>query len=372
MEKKKIKIAMIATNLKMNGISSVIMNYINYLDMTKFQVTLIVGKGVANRFRKLCEERNVNIIEIAPRKEESIKFYFQLFKNLFPKKYDIVHVHGSNASIGAELFLAKIANIKGRIAHSHNTTSTSMRIHKLMKPLFNISYTDGVACGELAGKWLFGQKKFRIIPNGVKVNNFKFDQKLREDVRKKLGLNNKFVIGHIGRFNYQKNHEYILKVFEKIYIKNRNAVLLLVGNGPDFNEIKTIIDKKNYRSNVILYGESNNPRELYMAMDEFLFPSRFEGLPVTLVEAQICGLPAVISDVITPEIKMSNNLKFLSLDSSPEEWANNILKNQVSLEERKQFFKSYKSKISYYDIKNDVHKLENEYSEIMERIRHEK
>lgn len=359
---------MVATNLKLNGISSVIANYISYLNIPKYEITLIVGQGVASRFRKLCNERNVKIFEIAPRKENPWKFYTQLFKIYVREKFDIVHVHGSNASIGAELFLAKLAGIKGRIAHSHNTTSTSMRIHKIMKPIFDISYTDGLACGELAGKWLFGEKPFTVIPNGVKINNFKFDIRLRNSMREKLNLKGKFVIGHIGRFNYQKNHLFLLKVFNEIYKRNKNAILLLVGKGPDYKKIKSQVMDAPYKSNVILYGETNNPASLYMAMDEFLFPSRFEGLPVTLVEAQISGLPAVISDVITPEIKMSSELNFMSLNDSPKNWAKKILTNRVDLETREKFFNHNTSPISYYDIKENVQRLESKYDEIMERI----
>lgn len=369
MEKKRIRIAMVATNLKLNGISSIIANYISYLDMAKFEITLVVGQGVAPRFRNLCNERNVRIIEIAPRKEEPLKFYTQLFKVFIHENFDMVHVHGSNASIGAELFLAKLAGIKGRIAHSHNTTSTSMRIHKIMKPIFNISYTDGLACGELAGKWLFGKRPFTIIPNGVKINNFRFSLDLRNSMRKKLNLNGKFVIGHIGRFNYQKNHGYILKIFNEIYKINKNAILLLIGKGPDYEKIKSEISRSPFKSNVMLYGETNNPSSLYMAMDEFLFPSRFEGLPVTLVEAQMSGLPAVISDVITPEIKMSDKLKFMSLNASPKSWAQEVLSNKVDIKTREDFFKLNDSTISYYNIKKDVYSLEKEYNEIMERIK---
>jgi glycosyltransferase involved in cell wall biosynthesis len=372
MNKNRIKIAMVATNLKLNGISAVIANYISYLNMSKYEITLVVGQGIAPKFHDLCDKKNVKIIEIAPRKEKPLEFYSQLFKIFIHEKFDIVHVHGSNASIGAELFLAKLAGIKARIAHSHNTTSTSMRVHKIMKPIFNISYTDALACGELAGKWLFGEKPFTIIPNGVKINNFKFDSNLRNSMRDKLNLNGKFVIGHIGRFNYQKNHEYILKVFNEIYKLNKNAILLLVGNGPDYKKIKSKIEKSSFESNVILYGETNNPASLYMAMDEFIFPSRFEGLPVTLVEAQISGLPAVISDIITPEIKMSEYLKFISLNASTKIWAKKILKNKIDLETRKKFFDTYNSTISYYDIKNDVYKLEKKYDEIMERIKYGK
>ncbi|QNQ80529.1 glycosyltransferase family 1 protein [Lactobacillus sp. PV034] len=363
MSNKRIKLAMIATNLKLNGISTVIMNYISYLDLDKYRVTLIVGKGVAQKYRNICKRKKVQIIELAPRKESPVRFYYGLYKYLLFHHFDIVHVHGSNASIGMELFLAKISGIKIRIAHSHNTTSTSMRIHKMMKPIFNFSYTDGFACGKLAGKWLFGDKPFTIIPNGVEVDRFKFDPVKRNFIRKELKLDKSFVIGHVGRFNYQKNHKFLLAVFEEILKQKKNAKLLLVGNGPDFEKFRNSIIYKKFSKNIILYGETNKPNDLYQAMDYFVFPSRFEGLPLTLIEAQISGLPCLVSDVITPEVQLSKNLKFMSLNNAPKKWTKTIMNS--SLEDRNNFFKENISAIDHYRIKNDVDILDKQYQKIL-------
>lgn len=360
----KIKIAMVATNLKLNGISAVIMNYIDYIDLSKFDITLLVGQGVAQIYRQKCKKKDVKIIELPPRKEKPIAFYINLYKEFLLGHYRMVHVHGSNASIGMELLLAKLANIHIRIAHSHNTTSTSIRIHKLMKPVFNRVYTNGFACGYLAGRWLFDNKKFTIIPNGVRINDFIFNPKVRSKEREKLNLKGKYVIGHIGRFNYQKNHEFILKVFEKVLVVKPNAVLLLVGNGPDFRRFKKIIIKKGLEDKIILYGETNKAHELYMAMDSFLFPSRFEGFPVTLIEAQISGLPCLVSDVISGEVQLSSNLQFMSLGLSADKWAQKLV--SLSSDSRELFYIKHKSKINHYKIDNDVKILENEYIKILD------
>lgn len=360
----KTKIAMIATNLKLNGISSVIMNYIEYIDLTKFDITLIVGKGIAPVYRKKCKIKGVKIIELPPRKENPIAFYTSLYKQLILGHYTMVHVHGSNASIGMELLLAKLANIHIRIAHSHNTTSTSMRIHRVMKPIFDRVYTNGFACGSLAGKWLFGNNKFTIIPNGVKVKKFIFNYAVRNEERKKLNLTGKYVIGHIGRFNYQKNHEFILLIFEKFLKINPKAVLLLVGDGPDFDKFKEEVKVKGLQHKIILYGETNRAQNLYMAMDSFLFPSRFEGFPVTLIEAQISGLPCLVSNMISKEVKLSDNLQFMSLDTSADKWADKLGSMQFN-SDRKQFYIDHKEIINNYRIDNDVKILENEYEKIL-------
>lgn len=361
--KEKISIAMVASNLELNGISSVIMNYIQYINLDKIDITLIVGKKVNPKYRKLCRERGVKIITLKNKRRNTKKFYFGLLKNFLTHQFDIVHVHGSSATIGLELFLAKISGIKVRIAHSHNTTSPNLKLHKLMKPLLKFSYTEGFACSKEAGKWLFDDQPFTVIPNGIEVNNFKFNNSVRETTRTKLKLGDSYVVGHIGRFNYQKNHEFIIKVFEEILKKRPNSRLLLVGNGPDYDKFKAQLAKKSYINKIILYGETNDTSGLYMAMDAFLFPSRFEGLPVTLIEGQISGLPCLVSDVITEDVRLSKNLQFCSLKKSSTYWADKLL-NLKPLK-RNSFFYNHLKAIDHYYIKNDVKLLENKYKEII-------
>lgn len=361
-EMKHPKIAMVATNLKLNGISSVIINYISHIDLDKYHITLIVGKGIAPLYRDKCKKMNVKIIELPQRKETPVLFYLSLYKKLVFGHYDIIHVHGSNASIGMELLLARLARIHIRIAHSHNTTSTNMKVHRLMKPIFNRNYNVALACGELAGRWLFGEKHFTIIPNGINIKKFKFSDTTRVEVRQKLKLKGKYVIGHVGRFNYQKNHDFIIQIFEEICKLRHNAVLLLVGNGPDFSKIKNLIKAKQLEDKIILYGETNNISDLYMAMDAFLFPSKFEGFPVTLIEAQVTGLPCLVSNVITPEVQLSGNLQFESLSVSEKVWAKKILSLKVL--DRNSYYKNHLHTISNLEITNSVKKLESVYSQV--------
>lgn len=364
MSKRTINVAMVATNLKLNGISSVIINYIKYIDLKKFNITVIVGKGINRKYKLICKEKNIRIIELPPRKEKPVAFYLSLYKVFISNHFDIVHVHGSNASIGMELFLAKLAGIPHRIAHSHNTTSTSMKINKIMRPVFDFSVTDRFACGDLAGKWLFRNKKFIFIPNGVEIERFKFDSQIREVTRKKLNVTGKYVVGHIGRFNYQKNHDFILKIFNELVNLNDKYVLLLVGNGPNFSDFKSKVENNaKLKDKIILYGETQHPEDLYMAMDSFLFPSRFEGFPVTLIEAQISGLPCLVSDQISKEVKLSNYLKFESLNDSPKTWAHNLIK--LNNPKRENFYAKHKDIIKNFEISTDVKILEKEYLRIM-------
>lgn len=361
----KIKLAIVANNLERNGISTVIMNYVSNFNLEKFDITILVGEKVIDTYRKRCESLGVKVKELPHRKEKTFSFYKKLYKELSRGNFDIVHVHGSNASIAIELFLAKINGVKIRIANSHNTTCTNMVAHKLMKPFFNMLYTDGMACGKLAGQWLFEQKEFTVIPNGFNTADFQFDNDLRKSVRKRLGLENKLVLGHIGRFNSQKNHEYILKIFGGVAKVNKDAILLLVGDGPDYLKVKSLVDRSPYKERIILYGETDMPKNLYMAMDIFVFPSRFEGLPVTLLEAQITGLPCIVSDKVTPEVKLSKWCKFLSIETTPDEWIDACL-NFKNLN-RESFYKENIDRIQAYDISKNSKYLEKIYEDLLNK-----
>ncbi|MGN1282521.1 MAG: glycosyltransferase family 1 protein [Limosilactobacillus sp.] len=360
MQKGKIKIAIITTNLEMTGISSVIMNYVSYLDKRKYDLTVIAGERINKSYIEQCKKNNVQLIRLPNKRKHIWQYYFLLYKTIIKNKYDIFHVNGSSSTLGIDLLIAKLAGVKIRIAHSHNTTTENLRIHKLLKPLFNSMYTNALACGTEAGKWLFGNESFTVIPNGFEINNFKFNMEIRREMRAKLGIPDDVeVIGHIGRFNFQKNHEFILRIFSAYLKLNPNSVLLLIGNGPDFNKIKEKVGKSKFKNKIILYGETSNPNYMYMAMDKFIFPSRFEGLPVTLLEAQISGLPAVISDVITNEVVLSKNVKSESLSSSAVEWAKDLL--SLPKENREEFFNNYLKKFKNYEITNNIQKLSNVY-----------
>lgn len=207
-----------------------------------------------------------------------------------------------------------------------------------------------------------------MIPNGFNINKFKFDKKIRKLMRAKLGIQNGIeVIGHIGRFNFQKNHNFILKIFESYLKINPNSILLLIGNGPDFDKVKVKIENSKLKNKIILYGETNNANQMYMAMDKFIFPSRFEGLPVTLLEAQITGLPAVISSVITDEVVLSNNVQFETLESSPEKWARDLW--TLPKIDRDEFFNSHLLKFKPYEITSSVQKLSRVYDEAYKRVK---
>lgn len=203
------------------------------------------------------------------------------------------------------------------------------------------------------------------MPNGFHTGDFAFSEKERAVVRTKLGVENQLLIGHIGRINEQKNQEYLLDIFKEVAAIRDDAILLIVGTGPDEEKIKSRVKEHPYRNRIILYGETDNPTALYSAMDIFVFPSRYEGLPVVLLEAQISGVPCVVSDKITREVDLGD-LIWKSIDDAPKQWANEILSVEYrSEEERTAYRKKHLGEIQQYDITQSVKQLDEIYTNLL-------
>jgi glycosyltransferase involved in cell wall biosynthesis len=256
-----------------------------------------------------------------------------LIKHFKENHYDIVH-SGMNTLSVFSLCAAWIAKVPIRINHNHSTASkgeTKRNILKyILRPFAKIFATDYCACSRYAGEWLFGKRAMRkskvtIFNNAIDLNKFKFDQQVREEVRKELNIEDKFVVGHIGRFCYQKNHEFLIDIFEEVHKRRSNAVLLLVGIGELTDDIKKKVHDKGLADFVIFLGRRTDANRLYQAMDVFVLPSHYEGLPVVGVEAQAVGLPCILSTSMTTETKMTSNAVTIGLDEPAAVWADEIL-----------------------------------------------
>ncbi len=368
MSEEKIKVAMATNRFEITGISTVIMNYCKTLDKDKYDLTILAGQPIADKHEKECKEYGIHLVALPSRQNDSWKHYITLWKMFRTEKYDIVHDHGNSSMMAVELTIAKLAGIKIRIAHSHNSICSNMKIHRILNPYFRTIYTKALACGQLAGDWLFGKNNFEILPNGFHTEEFAFSQENRESVRAELKLDKQFVIGHIGRVNKQKNQEYLLRIFQEVASKKKDAILLIVGTGPDAQKLKDEVAVHPYKDRIILYGETNNPTVFYSAMDMFVFPSRFEGLPVVLLEAQISGLPCVVSDKVTREVDLGDII-WQSIDTDPGQWAVAVLTTkQYSGQERVIYRREHLEQIRKYDIERSSVQLDEIYTDLMKRV----
>ena len=361
----KIRIAICVSSLTINGISNVIFSYLQKLDMSKFSVTILSGMPVDKRYSIQAQTCNVNIVELPKRKRNPIYYYYCLYKNIKNANFDIFHIHGNSSSMFMELLIARIAGIKSRIAHSHNTTC-DFKAHSFFNPLFKKMYTEAFACGEDAGRFLFGKDSFFVMRNGFEVKRFVFSESIRNETRALLGYENSYIIGHIGRINHQKNQEYLIDVFEIVASKRGDAILLLIGTGPDEAKIKAKAELSLYKDRIIFAGETDFPEKMYMAMDIMAFPSRHEGLPITLIEAQITGLPCVIADTVTLEVCFSKEVRRLPINVSPDVWADTILNSSFHAN-RNRAYNDYYESIGKYDIDICVKDVEKKYYEIVSK-----
>ena len=270
----KIKIVYLCKNLRVNGISNVVLNYCNYIDKNKFDVTVFAGKKICKEYVNELERNSVKFVETPEKNFKNIiKYYKFIKKNIRQDNCDIVHINGNSSTLFIELLIFYLNKIKIRIAHCHSTSTSNKFIHFLFKPLLKKLYTYGFACSDNAGKWMFGNYKYEVIPNAFNTNIFKYNEELRIKLRNKLKIKDKFIIGHVGLFNEHKNQLFMLDVFNKVAEKNENAYLLFIGGGVIY---KKIVDEKikehKYKDRIICYGEAQNVNELYNIMDVFLSP----------------------------------------------------------------------------------------------------
>ena len=263
--------------------------------------------------------------------------YQKKLEKFFKKhtEYQIVHGHVPNAA-AFYLYAAKKAGVPVRILHSHNSQAADLywkRIRNWILFQFAIRYANQyMACGEKAAQYLYGKRNFAqkqsffvyFMNNIVDVNRFRYREQVRQSVRKAIQAEDKLVVGHVGRFCYQKNQKFLIQIFAELYKKEKNICLLLLGEGEDRKEIEAMIETYHLQSAVKLMGIVSNVEDYMQAMDVFLLPSRYEGVPVSVLEAQAAGLPCVISSQVTKELK-TEYTSYISLDQTLEEWSDAVL-----------------------------------------------
>lgn len=244
------------------------------------------------------------------------------------ERYDVLHAHGNSSSLFFEMLAAALGGCRTRVAHSHNTTCSHIAQDRRLRPLFYRSYTAAAACGRDAGRWLFEDRPFTVLPNAVDVDRFGFDPAVRARTRAALGIpSGALVVGHVGRFNDQKNHRFLLDAFRALLRLRPEARLLLLGDGYHFDRARAYARPMGER--VIFTGTVPDPERFLPAMDLMALPSLFEGFPTVLLEWQCAGLPALVSDRVTREAAITPLVRYLSLEEGPEAWAEALARTDI-------------------------------------------
>ncbi len=321
-----IRVLHVVDKMDRAGQETFIMNVYRELDRSKIQFDFLQFEEGPADFDAEIQALGGKLHYATPKGSDLRKSMSEIAEIVRRNHYDIVHRHFSNASMFFELWAAKRGGASCLIAHSHNSSSNNVRQHKLLRyPLYRMADWH-LACAEDAGHWMFGDRAFQVIPNGIDARRFAYQASASKRIREELGLlEDQLIFGHVGRFNKVKNHAFILKIFKEIVELEPTATLLLVGDGILRPAMEQWVLHNQLSEHVRFLGVRSDIEDLMSAMNLFLMPSLYEGLPVTLVEAQASGLPCLISDVITEDIALTPCVEFLNLQESEKLWAHKAI-----------------------------------------------
>lgn len=335
-----IRVLHIVDSLDMGGIQTFLLNVYRNIDRSKIKFDFLLFR----EHKQVLEDEFINLgsnIYKLPnwrqgyiRNRKSLNAFFKEHK-----EYETVHYHAGTLAYIGPLRAACKAGVPVRIMHSHNTKAAggpwNKYAHLYHKMRITKYATNYFACGDLAGKWMFGgtavENNVKVINNGIKTADYAFNEEVRYRIRKELDVEDRFVIGHVGRFSIEKNHTFLIDIMDKIKGVVPNAVLLCAGDGVEKANVEEKVKKIGLENYVKFLGIRRDIPDLFQAFDIFVLPSLFEGFPVVLVEAEAAGLPCVISDSISKEVVIKDNVKMISLESPVDYWINEIKNNNKNI-----------------------------------------
>lgn len=343
----------IVGSMDAGGAETFLMKIYRNLDKSKYQMDFCVAKKEKNLYEDEIVNAGGKMYRVTPKSKGLLKNFNDIRKIVKVNQYKYVLRISQHSLSSLELFAAKLGGAKVLAFRSSNSNSgggrSNLFCHYVFRPIANLISNVKIAPSKEAGKFMFGKSKFIIINNGLNLNEYKFSIDNRKKYRTMFNADSKFVIGHVGRFNFQKNHKFLIDIFEEYLKINKDAELWLFGKGELEDEIKSYINTKKLTNYIKTFGVREDVSKIYSAFDCFVFPSLFEGMPNTVVEAQTSGVYCLVSDSISKDCKLNTNLEFISLNSKPKVWAESIKDSQFDYREKA--FKIVKD--NRYDI-NDV------------------
>lgn len=364
---KQVRVLHVLGSTNLGGAESRIMDLYRHIDRERVQFDFLVHTADEGHFDKEIEGMGGRIYRVPRFRIYNYFSYVKALKKFFDEHHDFAVVQGhmtSTASI--YLPIAKKTGVTITVAHARSAgvdQGIKGIITKWMRCGLSKKADYLFTCSELAGEAVFGKKiqkegKTYFIPNAINCSSFVYDEKKRIEMRKRLGLSNKYIIGHVGRFHYAKNHEYLFQIFAALK-KNgkKDYALILLGDGSKSEYFKELTRKLQIEDDVFFLGNHSNVYEYYQAMDYFVYPSRFEGLPGTMVEAQTCGLRCVMSDAICQEVIVTDLVKVMSIEAEPEQWADYI--EETIDYERRSFVTEMQQ--AGFDVKDQAKKMMDFY-----------
>lgn len=364
-----IRILQVVNIMDRAGLETMLMNYYRHIDREKIQFDFLTHRSQSGAYDEKIRKMGGKVYHAPRLYPNQYSQYFRFMKKFFEEhpEYKIIHSH-IDAMSYFPLRAAKENHIPIRIAHSHSSKlDRDLKLPIKYMALKNIEKVANVncACGSVAGKFMFPNNDFHVVNNAIELNSFTFDEKIRNIKRRELKVENQFVIGHVGRYCYIKNQMFLLDVFKYVLAERENSHLLLIGKGEDQDKLKKKIRDLGIENKVSLLIDRADVAELYQAMDVFVLPSLFEGLPMVGVEAQANGLPCVVSDKISKEIMLTNNIMMLRIRDGAQRWSTEILDCNLARDE------SANAELSEagYDVEMEASKLQQMYFELLKQFK---
>ncbi|MDE7424166.1 MAG: glycosyltransferase family 1 protein [Lachnospiraceae bacterium] len=367
-----IRVLHSVSNMDRAGLETMLMNYYRHIDRELIQFDFLANKPKPGAYEEEVRKLGGRIFVSPGFNPVKLPKYRKFMKNLFIENPEIQIVHAHNGALAYyALREAQRNHIPHRIAHSHNSKinwDLKWPIKQYCRANLKKAATECWGCGELAVEFYFGKeivqnKDYILIRNAIEEERFLYNEQIRKKLRKKYHVEEKFVLGHVGRFMYQKNHTFLIDIFAEVYKHNPQAVLFLIGEGELEEKIRKQIHNLNIQDAVIFTGSIPNVNEFYQAMDVFLLPSLYEGLPVVGIEAQASGIPCIFSDTVTKEVGITDMAEFVPLNASTTVWAKEILKYAKGYER-----KNMAAEIVHtgYSIHTEAKKMQDRYLKMIE------
>lgn len=362
-----IRVLQCVNDMHRAGLETMLMNYYRNIDRTKIQFDFLTHRPYKSDYDDEILSLGGNVYYAPRLYPQNYSKYFKWMKGFFKEhpEYKIVHSH-IDAMSYLPLKAAKKAGVPVRIAHSHSTSidrDFKYPLKQYYRYRLKTVLTDEFSCGKAAGEFLFRNDKFFLIPNAIEANKFYYNGSIRYEVRDELGISNgTFVMGHVGRISYPKNHRFLIDIFKSFHEIKKDSVLLIVGTGDMEEEIKNYAKESGVNENIRFLGNRDDTERFYQIFDVFMLPSLFEGVPLVGVEAQFADLPCFFSNKVPVEVVFSDKVHFMKLEQSANEWAKEIAKIDISNRDSKRLELTN----VHYNIQTAHKTLEMKYHELYE------
>lgn len=363
-----IRILQVVSNMDRAGIETMLMNYYRHIDRNEIQFDFLCNKTKPGDYDSEILSMGGRIFHTPGLNPFKYFQYLKYMKQLFKEhpEYKIIHAH-NDAFVWYSLYAAKRNNIPTRISHVHSAAFTidyKWPLKVLCRLLIPSACTHKWACGKKAGTFYYGNNaEFHVHKNAIEIEQYAFNAETRSILRKEYGLEANIIIGHVGRFMWQKNHTFLIDIFAEIHKREPKSRLVLLGEGSRMNTIKAKVAKLGLTDAVLFMGNVNNAREWYQAFDMFILPSQWEGMPVVGVEAQAADLPVLFSDDITDEVNLLPSTVFMSRKLPASVWAEKCL--QMICEHKTRTDRSKEIREAGFDIDLEAQKLVDTYKRFL-------